>query len=52
MIELAPKAWDEGFKAGEERKARCPYPAGTAEAWSWWSGYVEGAAGCRECGIK
>jgi hypothetical protein len=44
MIEQNPKAWDEGFKAGEERKPRCPYPAGSREAWSWQSGQVEGDA--------
>jgi hypothetical protein len=39
-----PEAWEEGFQAGEERTSRCPYPAGTREAWSWWSGHVEGDA--------
>jgi hypothetical protein len=38
------KAWEEGFKAGEGREPRCPYPAGTTQAWSWQSGYVEGDA--------
>jgi hypothetical protein len=37
-----PKAWEEGFKAGEAGKPRrCPNPAGSREAWSWWSGWVE-----------
>ena len=40
MIELA---WEEGRRAGEQRKPRCPYQAGTRESWSWQSGYVEGA---------
>ena len=40
-----PKAWDEGFKAGEAGKPRqYPYPAGSREAWSWHSGRVEGEA--------
>ena len=42
-----PKAWEEGFSAGESRvriPLRCPYPAGTTQAWSWHSGYVEGDA--------
>jgi len=38
------KAWEEGFKAGEQRDSRCPYRAGSNEAWSWHSGFVEGAA--------
>jgi len=47
MITLTqdPKAWAEGLKAGETGKARqCPYLAGSREAWSWWSGWVEGDA--------
>jgi hypothetical protein len=39
-----PKAWEEGFMAGENAKPRCPYPAGSREAWSWHSGHVEGDA--------
>jgi hypothetical protein len=42
-----PRAWEAGFSAGESRvrfPLRCPYPAGTTEAWSWHSGYVEGDA--------
>ena len=41
------KAWEEGFSAGESRvrfPLGCPYPAGTTQAWSWHSGYVEGDA--------
>ena len=47
VLKHDPKAWDEGFKAGESSArlpARCPYPAGTTAAWSWHSGYVEGDA--------
>ena len=44
MLSIDPKAWDEGFQAGEEGISRCPYPAGGREAWSWWSGHVEGSA--------
>ena len=43
-LEQDPKAWEEGFNAGEERNPRCPYPAGSREAWSWHSGQVEGDA--------
>ena len=32
VMEQDPKAWEEGFKAGEERKTRCPYPEGSCEA--------------------
>ena len=37
-------AWREGFRAAEEGKAACPYPARSREAWSWQSGFVEGIA--------
>ncbi len=37
-------AWQEGFRAAEEDKAACPYPARSREAWSWQSGFVEGIA--------
>jgi hypothetical protein len=47
VLKHDPKAWEEGFSAGENT-ARiplgCPYPAGTTQAWSWHSGYVEGDA--------
>lgn len=38
------EAWKEGFQASEAGKmpARCPYAAGSREAWSWYSGYIEG----------
>jgi len=39
-----PKAWAEGFAAGETGKRNCPYPAGSREAWSWWSRWIEGEA--------
>jgi hypothetical protein len=42
-----PKAWEEGFIAGESTvriPVRCQYPAGTTQAWSWHSGHVEGDA--------
>lgn len=47
VLKHDPRAWEEGFRAGESRvrfPLRCPYPAGTTEAWSWHSGYVEGDA--------
>jgi hypothetical protein len=39
-----PSAWEEGFKAGETAKTRCPYSVGTTQAWWWSSGRVEGDA--------
>ena len=47
VLKHDPKAWEEGFSAGESRvriPLRCPYPAGTTQAWSWRSGHVEGDA--------
>ena len=47
VLKHDPRAWEAGFSAGESRirfSLRCPYPAGTTEAWSWHSGYVEGDA--------
>src|ERR1039457_6560893 len=47
VLKHDPTAWEEGFKAGESRvriPLRCPYPAGTTQAWSWHSGHVEGDA--------
>ena len=47
VLKHDPKAWEEGFKAGESRvriPLRCPYAAGTTQAWSWHSGQVEGDA--------
>jgi hypothetical protein len=44
-LQIDRVAWEAGFAAGDAGdKARCPYPAGTREAWSWESGRVEGAA--------
>lgn len=47
VLKHDPKAWEEGFSAGENSGRilpRCPYPAGTTQAWSWHSGHVEGDA--------
>ena len=44
VLKQDPKAWDEGFTAGEKASSKCPYPAGSTEAWSWYSGQVEGDA--------
>jgi len=47
VLRQDPKAWEKGFKAGDSAagaSVRCPYSAGTTEAWSWHSGYVEGDA--------
>ncbi|MGD1074029.1 MAG: hypothetical protein ABSB15_28305 [Bryobacteraceae bacterium] len=45
-LTMDPKAWDEGFEAGEAGRLtnRCPYPAATTEAWSYHSGWIEGDA--------
>lgn len=47
VLKHDPKAWEEGFRAGESRAripVRCPYPTGTPQAWSWHSGHIEGDA--------
>ena len=47
VLKQDPKAWEEGFEAGERKvrtPVRCPYSAGTTQAWSWHSGYIEGDA--------
>ena len=47
VLRQDPKAWEKGFKAGDSTvraQVRCPYSAGTTQAWSWHSGYVEGDA--------
>jgi hypothetical protein len=45
IVTQDPKAWEAGFKAGEQgTPERCPYPAGSREDWSWHSGHVEGDA--------
>ncbi len=36
--------WQEGFQAGESGKRKCPYPAASAKAYSWHSGFIEGQA--------
>jgi len=33
------EAWQEGFESGAWE--RCPYPAGTVDAWSWRQGRNE-----------
>ena len=40
------EAWQAGYDAGAwgERASKCPYPARTAEAFSWRSGLIEGQA--------
>jgi len=43
-LKMDQAAWKEGFRAAEEGKASCPYPAHSREAWSWQSGFVEGIA--------
>jgi hypothetical protein len=43
-LTLDQDLWKEGFRAGEEGKASCPYPTRSREAWSWQSGFVEGIA--------
>jgi ribosome modulation factor len=43
---LDPKAWNEGFRAGQRGAPResCPYLVGTNERLSWLSGYMDGKA--------
>jgi hypothetical protein len=36
--------WQGGYRAGCLGLSACPFPAGTAESWSWISGYIEGKA--------
>ena len=45
-LRIDSKAWQKGFEGGEAGRPmfRCPYRAGTTEAWSWCSGWVEGEA--------
>jgi len=45
-LEMPKEAWEAGFRSGKEKPAfdRCPYPAGSREAWAWSSGRVEGKA--------
>lgn len=45
-LTIDSRAWREGFTAGEAGRlaSRCPYAAGTTEAWSWHSGWIEGDA--------
>ena len=40
------EAWQAGYDAGArgKRASECPYPARTAEAFSWRSGFIEGKA--------
>ena len=40
------EAWQAGYDAGArgKRASECPYPARTAEAFSWRSGFIEGQA--------
>ena len=52
VLKHDPKAWEEGFSAGESgvrNPLGCPYPAGTTQAWSWHSGHVEGDAKRQGC---
>jgi ribosome modulation factor len=37
-------SWQRGYRAGCLGLSACPFPAGTAEGWSWISGYIEGKA--------
>lgn len=45
-LAIDSRSWQEGFAAGEagQLASRCPYAATTREAWSWYSGYIEGDA--------
>ena len=38
-------AWQDGYDAGlGVNDQRCPYPADSNEAWSWYTGFLEGRA--------
>lgn len=39
-------AWDAGLEAGFRGQPLlwCPYPAASKQAWSWYSGFIEGKA--------
>jgi hypothetical protein len=41
-----PIAWREGYTAGLrlDDNQTCPYPAASAKAWAWRSGFLEGRA--------
>jgi ribosome modulation factor len=44
-----PRSWEEGYQAGATAdRAVCPYPAESLKAWSWHSGWLEGAARPRQ----
>ena len=43
-LEIDAAAWDAGFVAGVIADMKCPYAAGTREAWAWRSGWIEGRA--------
>ena len=46
-LTIDSRAWQEGFTAGEAGRLasnRCRYAAATTEAWSWYSGWIEGDA--------
>lgn len=39
-MERRRKVWMDGFRAGQERLSRCPYPPGSADARDWLEGAV------------
>ncbi|HLK64472.1 MAG TPA: hypothetical protein VKU19_13595 [Bryobacteraceae bacterium] len=45
-LTMDAEAWRGGFTAGDTGRLmhKCPYRAGTTEAWSWCSGWIEGDA--------
>lgn len=45
VLAMPADAWEAGFASGKRKLVdRCPYVAGSAEAWAWSSGRVEGQA--------
>lgn len=45
VLTMPKQPWEEGFNSGKTKVVdRCPYPAGSPEAWAWSSGRIEGQA--------
>ena len=44
VMSMNDAAWKAGVVAGLANIPTCPYPTGSAKAWSWSSGWGEGKA--------
>jgi hypothetical protein len=51
VVKHHPAAWEQGFRAGEIGNSpfESPFRAGTAAAWSWHKGFVDGEMKRRGC---